>query len=69
MLYKIYNNNNIEIVNTAIEEISSYKLKTVLTHLNMSTFDYDIQKDVIYTYFYDTLKSVYRQTIFVSKSQ
>ena len=50
MLDKIYNNNNIEIVNTATEEMASYKLKTVLTHLNMSTFDYDIQKDVIYVH-------------------
>lgn len=48
MLDKIYNNNNKEVVNAATEEIASYKLKTVLTHLNMSTFDYDIRKDVIY---------------------
>ena len=48
MLDKIYNNNNIKIVNTATEEMASYKLKTVLTHLNMSTFDYDIRKYVIY---------------------
>ena len=48
MLDNIYNNNNKEAVNAAIEELSSYKLKTVLTHLNMSTFDYDIRKDVIY---------------------
>ena len=48
MLDKIYNNNNKEVVNAALEEISFYKLKTVLAHINMSTFDYDIRKDVIY---------------------
>lgn len=48
MLDKIYNNQNEEAINAAIEEISSYKLKTVLAHLNMSTFDYDIRKDVVY---------------------
>ena len=50
MLDKIYNNKNEEAVNAAIEEISSYKLKTVLEHLNMSTFDYDIRKDVVYVW-------------------
>ncbi len=48
MLDRIYNNDNKEDVNAAIEELSSYKLKTVLAHLNMSTFDYDIRKDVVY---------------------
>lgn len=48
MLDKIYNNDNKEVVTATTEEIASYKLKTVLTHLNMSTFDYDIRKDVIY---------------------
>ena len=48
MLDKIYNNNNEETVNAAMEEMSSYKLKTVLAYLNMSTFDYDIRKDVVY---------------------
>lgn len=35
-------------MNQALEKSSSYKLKTVLKHLNMSTFDYDIQKDTLY---------------------
>ncbi len=48
MLDKIYHNENEEVVNAATEELASYKLKTVLAHLNMSTFDYDIRKDVIY---------------------
>lgn len=48
MLDKIYNNQNKEVVNVAIEENSSYKLKTVLAHLSMSTFDYDIRKDIVY---------------------
>lgn len=30
------------------EALASYKLKTVLKHLNMSTFDYDIQMDTMY---------------------
>lgn len=30
------------------EQLASYKLKTVLRHLNLSTFDYDIVKDIIY---------------------
>lgn len=30
------------------ESLASYKLKTVLNHLNMSTFDYDIKSDTIF---------------------
>lgn len=49
MLDKIYNNsNNEESVNAAKEKMASYKLKTVLAFLDMSTFDYDIRKDVVY---------------------
>ena len=33
---------------TINESLASYKLKTVLKHLNMSSFDYDIQNDIIY---------------------
>lgn len=30
------------------EALASYKLKNILRHLNMSTFDYDIKKDTVY---------------------
>ena len=48
---KLSNNKNAK--NTAVsvtttEASAEYKLKTVLRHLNMSTFDYDIQTDTIY---------------------
>lgn len=51
MLDKIYNQNteeNKQVSLEAAEALASYKLKTVLRHLNMSTFDYDIVKDTIY---------------------
>lgn len=51
MLDKIYNNEAENRESTSFSEsetLASYKLKTVLKHLNMSTFDYDIQNDVIY---------------------
>lgn len=51
MLEEIYNNQSENQISTSFEAeeaLASYKLKTVLKHLNMSTFDYDIQKDTIY---------------------
>lgn len=51
MLGENYNKENKNHIATSFDEteaLASYKLKTVLRHLNMSTFDYDIQKDVIY---------------------
>lgn len=50
MLDKIYNNKteNGAPCYESTEALASYKLKTVLRHLNMSTFDYDIPADTIY---------------------
>lgn len=51
MLDKIYNKDGkitATVSEKAGEELASYKLKNVLRHLNMSTFDYDIQKDTVY---------------------
>lgn len=40
--------NNIATPFANTETLASYKLKTVLRHLKMSTFDYDIKSDTIY---------------------
>lgn len=51
MLKDLYNEENANRTRTShamTEGLASYKLKTVLKHLNMSMFDYDIKEDKIY---------------------
>lgn len=51
MLERIYGRKTEDKMQTAesmAEALAEYKLKTVLRHLNMSTFDYDIKADKMY---------------------
>ena len=51
MLGKTSDKNNIKNIVTSLgktEGLIEYKLRTILKHMNMSLFDYDIQKDTVY---------------------
>lgn len=51
MLENLYNEgteSRTSISSDKTEALAAYKLRTVLKHLNMSTFDYDIKNDTIY---------------------
>lgn len=48
MLDEIYHNKDKKAADAVVEKMASYKLKTVLAHLGMSAFDYDIAKDTVY---------------------